>query len=122
MILAEQFEFVFQAAPRRPASSKARALTPEQYEFIFSEASSAREVPVPWRAEWIRRTQEWRRRLALPINRRAEVRLRKGEVLRGKLTLAENQRWSDAERGRLILMVDGVRFRLGEIDSVVHLS
>jgi len=77
---------------------------------------------MPWRAEWLRAAEVLCRRLGVPLNQRAEVRLLQGPVLRGGLCLAEEQLWPDGDRDRLVLRIDRATFRLGEIESVVRLD
>lgn len=77
---------------------------------------------MPWRAEWMRAAEELCRRLAVPLNRRAEVRLSQGPVLRGRLCLAEEQLWPDGDRDRLVLRIGQATFRLGEMESVLRLD
>lgn len=78
---------------------------PEQSEFAFSDGSPEAPGAMPWRAEWMRAAEELCRRLAVPLNRRAEVRLIQGPILRGRLCLAEEQLWPDGDRHRLVLRV-----------------
>jgi len=94
----------------------------EQSEFSFPEGSPEPEGVVPWRAEWLRAAEELCRRLGVPLNRRAEVRLSQGPVLRGRLCLAEEQLRPDGDRDRLVLRIDRATFRLGEMESVVRLD
>ena len=94
----------------------------EQFEFAFSERSPAAQGAMPWRAEWMRAAEELCRRLAVPLNHRAEVRLIQGPVLRGRLCLAEEQLWPDGDRHRLVLRIGQATFRLGEMESVLRLD
>ena len=94
----------------------------EQFEFAFSEGPPEAQGAMPWRAEWMRAAEELCRRLAVPLNHRAEVRLIQGPILRGRLCLAEEQLWQDGDRHRLLLRIDRATFRLGEIESVVRLD
>ena len=94
----------------------------EQFEFAFSEDSPGAQGAMPWRAEWMRAAEELCRRLAVPLNRRAEVRLIQGPVLRGRLCLAEDQLWPDGNRHRLVLRIGPTTFRLGEKESVLRLD
>ena len=77
---------------------------------------------MPWRAEWMRAAEELCRRLAVPLNHRAEVRLIQGPILRGRLCLAEEQLWRDGDRHRLVLRIGQATFRLGEMESVLRLG
>ena len=77
---------------------------------------------MPWRTEWMRAAEDLCRRLAVPLNRRAEVRLLQGPVLRGRLCLAEEQLWPDGDRHRLVLRIGQTTFRLGEMESVLRLD
>ncbi len=95
-----------------------RRIEAEQFEFTFPTAS---HTDSPWRVEWKRRAMELCERLALPLNHPAEVRLARGRVLKGKLTLAEDQLFPD-ERNRPILMIGGTSFQFGEIASMVRLD
>jgi hypothetical protein len=94
----------------------------EQIEFAFFEGSPEPDVATPWRAEWMRVAEDLCRRLAVPLNRRAEVRLIQGPILRGRLCLAEEQLWPDGDRHRLLLRIDQATFRLGEMESVLRLD
>ena len=94
----------------------------EQFEFVFSERPPEARGAMPWRAEWMRAAEEWCRRLAVPLNRRAEVRLIQGPILRGRLCLAEDQLWPDGDRHRLVLRIGQATFRLGEMESVLRLD
>ena len=94
----------------------------EQSEFSFPEGSPEPEGVVPWRAEWLRVAEDLCRRLGVPLNQHAEVRLLQGPVLRGRLGVAEEQLWPDGDRDRLVLRIDRATFRLGEIESVVRLD
>ena len=94
----------------------------EQSEFAFPEGRPAAEAALPWRAEWMRAAEDLCRRLAVPLNRRAEVRLIQGPVLRGRLCLAEEQPWPDGDRHRLVLRIGQATFRLGEMESVLRLD
>ncbi|MEA3212793.1 MAG: hypothetical protein QOE70_5850 [Chthoniobacter sp.] len=94
----------------------------DQFEFAFPDGSTEPEVATPWRAEWLRAAEDLCRRLAVPLNRRAEVRLIQGPILRGKLCLAEEQLWPDGNRHRLLLRIDRTTFRLGEMESVLRLD
>jgi len=93
-----------------------------QGEFEFSAAPPDPQAALPWRAEWMRAAEALCQRLAVPLNRRAEVRLTQGPILRGRLCLAEEQLWPDGDRHRLVLRIDGTTFRLGEMESVVRLD
>ena len=94
----------------------------EQFEFAFSEGSLGAQGAMPWRAEWMRAAEELCRRLAVPLNHRAEVRLFQGPILRGRLCLAEEQLWPDGDRHRLVLRIGQATFRLGEMESVLRLD
>ena len=94
----------------------------EQSEFVFSEGSPGPVPALPWRAEWQRAAEDLCRRLGVPLNRRAEVRLIQGPVLRGRLCLAEEQTWPDGDRHRLVLRIGQATFRLGEMESVLRLT
>ncbi len=94
----------------------------EQFEFVFSERSPEAQGAMPWRAEWMQAAEELCRRLAVPLNHRAEVRLIQGPVLRGRLCVAEDQLWQEGDRHRLVLRIDHVTFRLGEMESVLRLD
>ena len=94
----------------------------EQFEFAFSEGSAEPEGVAHWRAEWMRVAEELCRRLAVPLYRRAEVRLTQGPVLRGRLCLDEEQLWPDGDRHRLVLRIGQATFRLGEMESVLRLD
>ncbi len=94
----------------------------EQCEFAFPEGSPEPDAAMPWRVEWMRAAEELCRRLAVPLNRRAEVRLIQGPILRGRLCLAEEQLWPDGDRHRLVLRIDRTTFRLGEMESVLRLD
>ena len=94
----------------------------EQFEFVFSARSPEAQGAMPWRAEWMRAAEELCRRLAVPLNHRAEVRLIQGPVLRGRLCLAEDQLWPDGDRHRLVLRIGPTTFRLGEMESVLRLD
>lgn len=94
----------------------------QQVEFEFSEAPPDPQAAMPWRDEWLRAAEALCQRLAVPLNRRAEVRLTQGPILRGRLCLAEEQLWPDGDRHRLVLRIDGITFRLGEMESVVRLD
>ena len=93
-----------------------------QVEFEFSAAPPDPQAAMPWRAEWMQAAEALCRRLAVPLNRRAEVRLTQGPILRGRLCLAEEQLWPDGDRHRLVLRIDRTTFRLGEMESVVRLD
>lgn len=77
---------------------------------------------MPWRAEWLRAAEDLCRRLGVPLNHRAEVRLLQGPVLRGRLCVAEEQLWPDGDRHGLVLRIDRATFRLGEMESVLRLD
>ena len=94
----------------------------DQFEFAFSEGSPEALGAMPWRAEWMRAAEELCRRLAVPLNDRAEVRLIQGPILRGRLCLAEEQLWPDGDRHRLALRIGQTTFRLGEMESVLRLD
>ena len=94
----------------------------EQFEFAFSDGSPDAQDAMPWRAEWMRAAEVLCRRLAVPLNHRAEVRLIQGLVLRGRLCLAEEQLWPDGDRDRLVLRIGQATFRLGEMESVLRLD
>ena len=94
----------------------------EQFEFAFSESSPEAQGAMPWREEWMRAAEELCRRLAMPLNDRAEVRLIQGPILRGQLCLAEEQLSPDGDRHRLALRIGQTPFRLGEMESVVRLD
>ena len=70
----------------------------------------------------MRAAEDLCRRLAVPLNRRAEVRLIQGPVLRGRLCLAEEQHWPNGDRHRLVLRIGQATFRLGEMESVLRLD
>lgn len=95
---------------------------PEQSEFQFSEAPPDPQAVMGWRAEWVQAAEDLCRRLAVPLNHQAEVRLIQGPILRGRLCLAEEQLWHDGNRHRLLLRIDRATFRLGEMESVVRLD
>jgi hypothetical protein len=62
-------------------------------------------------------------KLNLPIGHRAEVWLRGGIRLRGKLRLANDLLFIDEKRIRdLALVLDGVQFTYAEIESCVRLE
>ena len=50
------------------------------------------------------------------------MRLIQGPVLRGRLSLAEEQLWPDGDRHRLVLRIGQATFRLGEMESVMRLD
>ena len=95
---------------------------PEQSEFRFSESPPDPQAVVKWRAEWVRAAEDLCRRLAVPLNCQAEVRLSQGPILRGRLSLAEEQLCSDGDRHRLLLRIGHATFRLGEMESAVRLD
>jgi hypothetical protein len=94
----------------------------EQSEFAFSEGSPEPEAAPHWRAEWVRRAEDLCRRLGVPLNHRAEVRLAQGPVLRGRLCLDEEQLLPDGNRHRLVLRIGRATFRLGEMESVMRMD
>ena len=94
----------------------------QQSEFSFPAGPSGPEEVSPWRAEWIRAAEDLCRRLAVPLNRNAEVRLTQGPILRGRLILAEEQLWPEGDRHRLVLRIGHATFRLGEMESVLRLD
>ncbi|MEO8350228.1 MAG: hypothetical protein ABI680_00765 [Chthoniobacteraceae bacterium] len=73
-----------------------------------------------WRAERARANEELGRRLGLPVNHGAEIRLGQGIVLRGILRLAEETLWIEATRHTLLLRIDSLTFRFGEIESAIR--
>lgn len=94
----------------------------EQFEFVFSEGSPGAQGAMPWRAEWMRAAEALCRRLAVPLNHRAEVRLIQGPILRGWLCLAHERLEQDGNRDRLVLRIGQTTFRLGEMESVLRLD
>jgi hypothetical protein len=62
-------------------------------------------------------------KLGLPLGRRSEVWLRGGIRLRGVLRLAEEVLFIEEERLRqLPLVVDGVKFAYGEMESCMRID
>jgi hypothetical protein len=91
----------------------------EQFEFPFSPATS--EQTVPWHAEWDRRAAELCRRFGLPWNCRVEARLFRGTVLKGELSVVDDQLFSE-DRNQLLLMIGRRVLRLREIASVMPVN
>jgi hypothetical protein len=75
-----------------------------------------------WRANRLREIEALCIKTGVPIDRRAEVSLAQGPVLRGVIRLEEELLWNDPSRNRVVLRIGPATFTLGEIESVVRLE
>ena len=66
------------------------SISPDQFEFSFSEGSVKPDGAAAWRAEWARRAEELCQRLGVPLNHLVEVRLLRGPVLQGDFISLKN--------------------------------
>src|SRR5258708_6886021 len=94
----------------------------EQFLFDFDSApkEKAADPIADWRGRRSKEVAELCQRLGLPIGHEVEVELSSGPVLCGILQLAEELLWNDVSRKAVRLEVDGLKFGLGEVASVVR--
>ena len=83
--------------------------------------------PVDGYAVWIQERQakinQWAQQLGLPLGQTVEIWLRGGIRLRGRLLMREEKIYIPAARDLSIeLVVNGVQFRPGEVESCVRLD
>ncbi len=96
-----------------------------QIEFQFGQtiASPAESGYERWQNDRRTALNELARTMGLPLGHEAEVVLRGGAILTGKLALAEDQLWVEAQRNfRLLLRVERCTFAAAEILSCVRLD
>jgi len=76
-----------------------------------------------WYQERESAARELAKRLGLPVGHHAEIRLKDGVILRGRLRAGEVIFSLETfSRGKLALEIDGVVFAYSEIDSCVRLD
>src|SRR5436190_170665 len=76
-----------------------------------------------WHQERELAARELARRLGLPVGHQAEVRLKDGVILRGRLRAGEVIFSLETfSRGKLALEIDGIVFAYSEIESCVRLD
>ncbi len=92
-----------------------------QAEFNFEgegEENERGDAVAKWREERLARLREWAYRVGLPIETRVEVRLLCGQTFRGLLLPYEPDLFGKSRKDKdFVLIVDGVPFRMAEIDS-----
>ena len=94
----------------------------EQGELSFDGESQESGLS-SWRAAREQAAHDMVRRLGLPLNRQVEIWLRGGIRLRGCLRLREEVLFlEEEEAARLPLVVEGVVFTAGEIESCVRVG
>lgn len=76
-----------------------------------------------WRDEHLARLRKLAARTGLPLEHPVELTLRSGPVARGQLRLAVNSLWIEAEHlEQIVFEVDGVTFRIREMESCVRMD
>ncbi|MDB6155851.1 MAG: hypothetical protein JWL90_4304 [Chthoniobacteraceae bacterium] len=93
----------------------------EQFEFSFQQTASDSAQTASWRAQWDRRAAELCGRFGLPLNCRVEARLYRGTVLKGELSVVEDQLFFE-DQNQLMLMIGRRILRFCEIASVMQVN
>jgi len=76
-----------------------------------------------WREARAARVRELSLRSGLPVGHRVEATLASGPLLRGQLRMVDEPLWIESGRVEQILFeVDGVTFRIRELDSCIRLD
>jgi hypothetical protein len=95
---------------------------PRQLEIDFASQQGGQGY-TQWQASRRAALGELARKLGLPLGRGVEVRLRDGVVLRGQLSLCEEQLFIEPKRDfRLELRIGRATFAAGDIESCVRLD
>ena len=96
---------------------------PNQLTFLFdANAPAAEEGGIQsWRAEREAGVRALAKKSGLPLEHTVELTLLSGPVLRGRLRLAVESLWIEAEKvEQIVFEVDGATFRVREIESCVR--
>lgn len=103
-----------------PASMQLLWMT-DQSEFDFTAPCSSGGLS-EWRAEREREIAALCLRMGMPINRRAEVTLTQGPVLRGTVRLAAETLWVESRRHEVRLCVEGTTFTICQVASAIQIE
>ena len=78
---------------------------------------------VSWRAARAAKVRELSLRSGLPVGHQVEATLTSGPLLRGRLIMVDEPLWIESGRVEQVLFeVDGVPFRIRELDSCIRLD
>lgn len=95
---------------------------PQQLEINFAAGQDEQGLS-QWQKARRAAMQSLAHKLGLPLGRLAEVRLRDGVVLRGRLSACEEQLFVEAQRDfHLELRIDRATFAAADIESCVRLD